>query len=97
MTDNHHGREHHDHGKHKGHSHMNEPGPIPIESNPFDLNGDGCVDEADEDILREAFGSAKGDPNYNPACDFNGDGLVNSADFNLFRTHIGEGCTPTSS
>lgn len=64
----------------------------PTTTNPYDLNGDGCVDMDDFAILADAFGSAVGDDNYNAAADFNGDGLVNSTDFNLWRAHLGEGC-----
>lgn len=63
--------------------------------NKFDLNRDGCVDEADLVIIAMAFGSQRGDKNYNPHCDFDKDGFVNSNDFLLLRSHMGEGCDDT--
>ena len=60
--------------------------------NEYDLNGDGCVNAADVDVLAAAFGSQVGDPNYDLRCDFNTDGLVDGTDYNLWRPHLGEGC-----
>lgn len=68
------------------------PDPTPTPVNEYDLNGDGCVDMADMDILIDAYGTQVGDPAYNAACDFNGDGVVNASDYNLLRRHMGEGC-----
>lgn len=59
-----------------------------MDPNPYDLNGDGCVDHYDYIIFRAAFGSQVGDDNYNAACDFNGDGVVDAVDFNDFRNHM---------
>ena len=68
------------------------PNPTPVLVNEYDLNGDGCVNAPDADILAAAFGSVVGDPNYDLRCDFNTDGLVDGTDYNLWRPHLGEGC-----
>jgi len=38
-----------------------------------DINADGVVNEADHTILEAAYGTRKGDPNYNEQCDLAGD------------------------
>ncbi len=45
-----------------------------------DVNKDDTVDVIDLLTLIDAFGSATGQTNYNPACDFNGDGTVDVLD-----------------
>lgn len=54
-----------------------------------DANDDNCVSIVDLNLFRTAFGSAFGDPGYNPNTDFNGDGGVNISDFSLMRGNFG--------
>lgn len=63
---------------------------------PWDLNGDGVVDDADFEIFKLAYPSAIGDSNWNAACDFNSDGKVDNTDFVEFSGHYGPcpGVTP---
>jgi VCBS repeat-containing protein len=55
---------------------------------PGDVNGDGCVDDADLSAIVFAFGNTgSGLPE-----DLNGDGEVNDADLSEVIFHFGEGC-----
>ena len=45
-----------------------------------DVNGDGVVTCADVALVRAAFGSRRGQPNYNAAADQNNDGLISVID-----------------
>lgn len=45
-----------------------------------DVNWDGTIDGYDSDLLRAAYGSRLGDPNWNPDADLNGDGIVDLRD-----------------
>ena len=54
-----------------------------------DLNGDGVVDIIDLSIVGRAFGSFKGEPNYNPAADINLDGIVDVMDLSLVSMNYG--------
>lgn len=45
-----------------------------------DVNRDGVVDDADLDILTEAFGSSPGDPKWDAEYDLNDDGIVDMRD-----------------
>jgi len=45
-----------------------------------DVNWDGVIDEEDLNLLREAYGSRPGDPNWNPDADLDGDGYVDVRD-----------------
>ena len=56
---------------------------------PWDLNGDGVVDDIDFEIFKLAYPSSIGDANWNPACDFNGDGVIDTDDFMEFAEHQG--------
>ncbi len=47
---------------------------------PGDINRDGAVDVVDLLTLVDSFGSAGGDPAFNPACDLTGDGSIDVAD-----------------
>jgi len=47
---------------------------------PGDINGDGVVDISDAILASHAFGSATGNPDYNPAVDLNSDGYVDIFD-----------------
>jgi hypothetical protein len=51
-----------------------------------DLNGDGKVDQADVVLFQQAYGSVRGDPNYNPDADFDGDGRVTVNDLRILRS-----------
>lgn len=55
----------------------------------FDLNKDGKIDGEDLVIFAAAFGSKKGDANFDPNCDFNEDGVINGADLTLFAKNFG--------
>jgi len=55
-----------------------------------DVNADGIVDIFDCVILALVFGSAPGDPNWNPNTDINGDGLVDIFDLVVVALHFGE-------
>jgi hypothetical protein len=54
-----------------------------------DINRDGVIDEKDNDLLRAAFGSKPGDPNWNPDADLNGDGAINVRDAVILGGNIG--------
>ena len=55
---------------------------------PGDLNGDGCVDQADLGILLADWGCSGGE------CpgDCDGDGDTDQSDLGVLLTHWGEGC-----
>lgn len=53
---------------------------------PGDLNGDGCVDDADLLTVLFAFGGS------NPLADVNGDGIVDDADLLIVLFNFGNGC-----
>jgi len=59
---------------------------------PWDLNGDGIVDDADLTIFKLAYPSKIGDANWNAACDFNKNGEVDNFDFTEFAGHYGTTC-----
>jgi len=59
---------------------------------PWDLNGDGKVDDTDFEIFKLAYPSKIGDANWNAACDFNNDGEVDSFDFAVFASYYGTTC-----
>jgi hypothetical protein len=61
-----------------------------ITDHPWDLNGDGVVDDLDQAIFEAAYGSTPADANWNPACDFDGDGLVSYDDLAALGRHFGE-------
>ncbi|MDP4183405.1 MAG: stalk domain-containing protein, partial [Bacillota bacterium] len=48
--------------------------------NPEDLNKDGAVNLIDVMMIAKAFGSNKGEAEYNDICDLTGDGVINIAD-----------------
>ncbi len=56
-----------------------------------DANGDGHVNQTDNDIVSDFFGKEFPDPNYNASADFNGDGIVDDADSGILedRWHTG--------
>jgi len=56
---------------------------------PGDCNGDNSVNLFDFLVLRQAFGSAPGSPNWNDRADLNRDGSVNLVDFVILRSNYG--------
>jgi hypothetical protein len=56
---------------------------------PGDVNGDGKVDIEDLVLFARAFGSKKGDSNYDPRADFNNDGVVDGLDLILLAYNWG--------
>lgn len=54
-----------------------------------DLNGDGRIDTADEDLLRSLYGAQAGDPLYDPVADANGDGVIDVRDLAGFGAVFG--------
>jgi len=54
-----------------------------------DINRDGIIDDQDLNLMRAAFGSMRGDPNWNPDCDLNGDGVIDSTDLGIIGAHYG--------
>jgi hypothetical protein len=59
-----------------------------------DINHDNVVDDADLELLRAAFGSRPGDPNWNPPADLNCDGVVDEADLLLLHSNFGQAGDP---
>ncbi len=55
-----------------------------------DVNNDGHVDVVDLLLFSDAFGSATGDANYNPACDFDSDGSVDVIDVLYLAENFGK-------
>jgi hypothetical protein len=73
--------------------------PTPIEHEPRDgffqlplgdINSDGIVAVRDLRILGKAYGSALGQPSYNPNADLNKDDLVNRSDLIIIRSNYGK-------
>jgi minor extracellular serine protease Vpr len=58
--------------------------------NPWDLNRDKKVDDADLALLTAAFGSEPKDANYLPLADFNMDGVIDGKDLVLLMIHYGQ-------
>ena len=55
----------------------------------FDFNNDGAVNDIDEEMLRAAFGSGSGEPDYNDDFDADGDGVIGGADWAAFVGALG--------
>ena len=55
---------------------------------PGDVNGDGQVTFADQQVLLDAYLSRIGDPNYNPAADLNHNGQVGQVDARLLLREL---------
>lgn len=55
-----------------------------------DANGDNSVNLQDFLLVRAAFGTSAGSPNWNPNADFNKDGSVNLVDFLIVRRNFGK-------
>ena len=62
--------------------------------NPWDLNRDNKVDNADVQIFEKSFGSQVGDSNFNPQADFNKDGVIDGKDLIILAMHLGETYNP---
>ena len=54
-----------------------------------DYNNDGMVDDVDNEVFVNAFGSSAGQPNFNADCDHNGDGVVGIPDFSTLAALFG--------
>lgn len=54
-----------------------------------DVNRDGYIDASDVDLVRKAFGSRPGDPDWNPDYDLNEDGIVDMADISKVVSNFG--------
>jgi hypothetical protein len=57
-----------------------------------DINGDKYVNAQDAIIMGKAFGSKKGDPNWNPDADLTQDGFVNAKDVIVMGKNFGSHC-----
>jgi hypothetical protein len=55
-----------------------------------DVNADGIICMKDLEIMKAAFGSTPGKPNWNPACDLNGDGKVDMGDITTATSNYGK-------
>jgi hypothetical protein len=49
-----------------------------------DVNRDGYIDDKDMELLKAAYGSTPGSPNWNPDCDLDGNGRVDYVDIGTF-------------
>jgi hypothetical protein len=57
-----------------------------------DFDNDCVVDLTDFSIFAAAYGSQRGDPNWNVLCDLDRDGVVDLTDFGLFAAAFGTTC-----
>ena len=55
-----------------------------------DINGDRIVSLIDYGAFRNAYGSARGEPNYNSLLDFDQDGIIGLIDYGAFRNRYGQ-------
>jgi len=55
-----------------------------------DVNWDGYVDSVDADLIRAAYHSKPGDPNWNPDCDLDGNGEVDLTDLTICGQNFGK-------
>ncbi len=55
-----------------------------------DVNWDGKINQADVDLIKAAWLSKPGDPNWNPDADLNGDGIVNILDVSPVTANFGK-------
>jgi hypothetical protein len=62
---------------------LHNPMTIRVQLPAGDISGDNRVDNTDLILLRNAWGSAAGDPGFDPRADINGDGVVNIVDLGL--------------
>jgi len=54
-----------------------------------DVNRDGVIDDTDINLIKTAYGSKPGDPNWNPDCDLNSDGVVDVFDASMASRNRG--------
>lgn len=54
-----------------------------------DVNRDGIIDDADQQLINNAWESTPGSPNWNPDADLNGDGIVDMNDATILAQHFG--------
>jgi len=54
-----------------------------------DVNRDGVIDDQDLNLLKTAYGSKPGDPNWNPDCDLDGDSKVGLSDLTTISKNFG--------
>jgi photosystem II stability/assembly factor-like uncharacterized protein len=59
---------------------------------PGDVNGDCLIDQADLAGLLAAFGTARGEPDYEPRADFDGNDRVDQGDLATLLAGYGGGC-----
>ena len=57
------------------------PAALAIEG---DYNGDGVVDQTDQDMLTDAMMTTEGDPDFLPEADHDGDGVISLRDVGRF-------------
>ena len=63
---------------------------ITVSAKPGDLNGDGRVDAADVQLVRDHFGQTDTDAAWNAGADVNGDGRVDATDVSTVVRAIGQ-------
>ena len=56
-----------------------------------DRNNDGVLNCADLQVVKQAFGAVRGQPNYTPMADVNNDGVVNILDLSLVSAQLPAG------
>ncbi len=61
-------------------------------SPPWDVDRDGCVNQADLGILLAAYGSTSDDPEWDCRADIDADYDVDQSDLGVLLAHWGEGC-----
>lgn len=59
---------------------------------PGDVDGNGCVDQADYDAIAESYNRSVEEGGADPRADFNGDGWVDFLDYLDLYEHWLEGC-----
>jgi hypothetical protein len=66
-------------------------------SNPYDITGDGRVDEADLTALDQALGTSAGDSGWNWFADLDADGVVTLIDRRIVEDNLDAGAVPPPS
>lgn len=62
-----------------------------------DINNDNAISIADVSLINASFGSALGNPNYNPLADLNCDGVISLIDLSILNVAFGQsGDSPPS-